>query len=101
MDLTPMLIGGRWHPATTGVTDNVTSPYDGSVVGTVPVAGPDDVEASLSAAEAGAARWRRTPAHERMQILLRAAQLTDERAGEIARTISSEVGKTITEATGE
>jgi acyl-CoA reductase-like NAD-dependent aldehyde dehydrogenase len=102
MDLTPMLIGGQWRPAVgTGQTEEVTSPYDGAVVGTVPVAGPDDVEAALSATEAGAARWRRTPAHERMRILLRAAQLADDRAGEIARTISAEVGKTITEATGE
>ncbi len=101
MDLTPMLVGGSWRSAKTGVSEDVTSPYDGSVVGTVPVAGPDDVEAALAAAEAGAARWRRTPAHERMRILLRAAQLADDRADEIARMISSEVGKTITEATGE
>ena len=102
MDLTPMLIGGQWRPAVgTGKTEDVTSPYDGAIVGTVPVAGPDDVEAALSSAEAGAARWRRTPAHERMRILLRAAQLADERAGEIARTISAEVGKTINEASGE
>ena len=40
MDLTPMLIGGDWRPAVgTGRTENVTSPYDGAVVGTVPVAG--------------------------------------------------------------
>ena len=102
MDLTPMLIGGTWRPAQgTGRTEEVMSPYDGSVVGTVPVAGPQDVEAALSAAERAAARWRRTPAHERMQILLRAAKLADDRAGEIASTISSEAGKTITEATGE
>ena len=102
MDLTPMLIGGQWRPAVgTAKTEDVTSPYDGAIVGTVPVAGPDDVEAALSAAEAGAARWRHTPAHERMRILLRAAQLADERAGEIARTISAEVGKTINEASGE
>ena len=36
-----------------------------------------------------------------MKILLRAAELADERAGDIARTISAEGGKTITEATGE
>src|SRR5438046_2554328 len=101
MDLTSLLIGGTWRPAATRQTENVTSPYDGSVVGTVPVAGKDDVEAALGAAEAGAARWRRTPAHERMRILLWAAQLADERAAEIARTISAEVGKTITEASGE
>jgi acyl-CoA reductase-like NAD-dependent aldehyde dehydrogenase len=102
MDLTPMLIGGEWRPAVgTGQTENVTSPYDGSNVGTVPVAGKDDVEAALAAAEGGALRWRRTPAHARMKILLRAAELADERAADIARLISAEVGKTITEATGE
>jgi acyl-CoA reductase-like NAD-dependent aldehyde dehydrogenase len=79
----------------------VTSPYDGSVVGTVPVAGTDDVEAALRAAEHGAQTWRDTPAHERMRILMRAAELADERAAEIARTISAENGKTITEATTE
>jgi acyl-CoA reductase-like NAD-dependent aldehyde dehydrogenase len=36
-----------------------------------------------------------------MRILMRAAELADERAAEIARTISAENGKTITEATTE
>lgn len=102
MSAMEMLIGGRWQPAMgTRRTEDVTSPYDGSVVGTVPVAGPEDVEAALSAAQHGAATWRRTPAHERMRVLLRAAELADERAAKTARTISAETGKTITEATAE
>ncbi|WP_406464175.1 aldehyde dehydrogenase family protein [Streptomyces sp. NBC_01622] len=97
-----LLIGSRWQAsAGEGRTRDVTSPFDGSTVGTVAVAGPEDVERALAAAERGAAVWRRTPAHERMTILLRAAELADQRAAEIARTISSESGKTITEATGE
>jgi acyl-CoA reductase-like NAD-dependent aldehyde dehydrogenase len=102
MARTEMLIGGRWRPAAgSGQSEEVTSPYDGSVVGTVPVAGVDDVEAALGAAEHGAQTWRHTPAHERMRILLRAAELADRRAAEIARTISAETGKTISEATTE
>ncbi|MEB8336939.1 aldehyde dehydrogenase family protein [Streptomyces endophyticus] len=97
-----LLIGSRWQaPAGRGRTHEVASPFDGSSVGTVALAGLDDVEAALSAAERGAAVWRRTPAHERMRILLRAAELADERAGKVASTISAESGKTITEATGE
>ena len=62
MDGTSMLIGGQWRPAIgTGRTEDVTSPYDGSVVGTVPVGSAHDVEAALAAAEHGAAVWRRTP----------------------------------------
>ncbi|MBO3680070.1 aldehyde dehydrogenase family protein [Streptomyces sp. NEAU-YJ-81] len=97
-----LLIGSQWQAsAGSGRTRDVTSPFDGSTVGTVGVAGPEDVEAALTAAERGARVWRRTPAHERMTILLRAAELADQRAAMIAQTISSESGKTITEATGE
>ncbi|MER5936460.1 aldehyde dehydrogenase family protein [Streptomyces sp. NPDC001928] len=97
-----LLIGSRWQAsAGSGRTRDVTSPFDGKTVGTVAVAGPEDVELALAAAERGAAVWRRTPAHERMTILLRAAELADQRAGKIAQTISAESGKTITEAAGE
>ncbi|MCX5563448.1 aldehyde dehydrogenase family protein [Streptomyces sp. NBC_00038] len=97
-----LLIGSRWQAsAGSGRTRDVTSPFDGKTVGTVAVAGPEDVELALAAAERGAAVWRRTPAHERMTILLRAAELADQRANTIAQTISAESGKTITEATGE
>lgn len=99
---TELLIGSRWQASTgPGLTREVMSPFDGSPVGTVALAGPEDVDVALAAAVRGAAVWRRTPAHERMTILLRAAELADERAGRIARTISAESGKTITEATGE
>jgi acyl-CoA reductase-like NAD-dependent aldehyde dehydrogenase len=96
-----LLIGGQWCGSRSGETEEVRSPYDGSVVDTVPTAGLEDAEAALKAAERGAATWRRTPAHERMRILLRAGELADERTPEIARIISAENGKTITEATTE
>jgi acyl-CoA reductase-like NAD-dependent aldehyde dehydrogenase len=96
-----MLIGGKWAPAASGSTEEITSPFDGTVAGTVPVAGPVDVDAALDAAQDGAAIWRRTPAHERLRILLRAAELADQRAPQIARLISTENGKAITEALGE
>ncbi|MGA3220086.1 MAG: aldehyde dehydrogenase family protein, partial [Acidimicrobiales bacterium] len=96
-----MLIGGRWSKAASGFVEDVISPYDGATVGQVPVAGVADVEAAMAAAQVGAATWRATPAHERMRILMRAADFADERALELARTITSECGKTITEATGE
>jgi glyceraldehyde-3-phosphate dehydrogenase (NADP+) len=94
----PMLIGGQWREASSGAREDITSPFDGAVVGTVPRAGLDDVENAVSAAVSGARIWRRTPAHERVRILMRAAELIDDRADEIARTITAENGKTITEA---
>jgi acyl-CoA reductase-like NAD-dependent aldehyde dehydrogenase len=51
----PMLVGGRWREALSGRTEDITSPFDGTVVGTVPRAGVDDADAAVTAAEAGAA----------------------------------------------
>lgn len=95
-----LLIGGAWRAAGMGV-EEVRSPYDGRVVGLAGVAGPDDVEAALAAAEHGARVWRETPAHERLDVLSRAAALVEERADGIATLLSAENGKTITEARGE
>lgn len=96
-----LLIGGHWVEAVSSRQEDVTSPFDGSVVGSVALAGRPDVDTALSAATEGARIWRRTPAHQRMRILLQAAAFADERAETIAQTISAEAGKTITEARGE
>lgn len=96
-----LLIGGEWREASDGSRAAVRSPYDGSTVGEVAVAGAADVEAAISAADRGAAVWRRTPAHERVAVLQRAADLLDARAEEIAATISAENGKPLGEALGE
>jgi glyceraldehyde-3-phosphate dehydrogenase (NADP+) len=96
-----LLIGGQWSGAQSGREEEVRSPYDGAVVGSVPLAGRADVDAALTVAVAGARVWRSTPGHERMRILLAAATLADERAEAIAQTISAESGKSISEARGE
>ena len=96
-----MIIGGERRAAASGAVDEITSPWDGRVVGTVPRAGPADAEAAVAAAVEGAVWWRRTPAHERLRILLRAADLADERTAAIAELISAENGKSIREATVE
>ncbi|QIK64808.1 aldehyde dehydrogenase family protein [Leucobacter viscericola] len=96
-----MLIGGEWREAAGGSRAEVRSPYDATVVGEVAVATEHDVDAAIAAAERGAATWRRTPAHERVAILSRAADLADQRAHLIAATISAENGKPLAEALGE
>src|SRR5260370_455565 len=83
-----MLIGGRWQPAASGRTEEVTSPFARATLGTAPVADAGDVRAALDRAEAGAVTLRRTPAFERMSILIRAAALTGERARQATAAIS-------------
>ena len=101
MTSSSMLIDGQWVAAATGTTEQVHSPFDGSVVGEVPVAGIQDADLAITAAVSGFEKWRRTPAHERFAILQRAAALADARAHEIATIISNENGKSFTEALGE
>jgi glyceraldehyde-3-phosphate dehydrogenase (NADP+) len=96
-----MLIAGNWRGAANGRTEEVRSPFDGRIIDTVPVATAEDAKAALDRAEIGAQLQRSTPAHARVDILLRAAALADERAEDIAQTISAESGKPISEARGE
>ncbi|MGO3151006.1 MAG: aldehyde dehydrogenase family protein [Galactobacter sp.] len=96
-----MLIGNEWVAASSGETVDVRSPYDSRVVGTVPAAGAQDVEAAIKAAQQGAEEWRRTPAWKRADVLTKAAALADERTEDIARVMSDENGKTLTEARSE
>ena len=56
MVLTEMLIGGRWRPAAGAGREDVTSPHDGSAVGTAPTA--DEVRVALAATrDHGGQRW--------------------------------------------
>ena len=84
-----LLIGGEWIE--TGAWLDVHSPYDGSLVGRVAKGGAAEARRAVDAAERAMAEP--LPAHERAAILDRTARLVDERADEIARTISAEAGK--------
>src|SRR6476659_7871373 len=96
-----LLIGGQWTAAQSGRVQEVTSPFAGAVAGSVPVPGTPDVDAGRPSTVAGAKVWRNTPGHERMRILLKAAELADERAEATAQILSAENGKAIAEARGE
>lgn len=101
MDKGTLLIDGVWTPAASGRTEEVRSPYDGRVVGYAAVADAVDADRAITAAVRGAETWRATPAHARMDVLVRAAARVEERAEQIAQALSAENGKTITEARGE
>lgn len=94
-ELTPALLDGE--DLVTGEVSEVRSPYDGSLVGSVPACSTDDLDRAVAVAlerhRAGA-----PPAHERAAILDRAAQLLGERLDEFARSIASESAKPITTA---
>jgi acyl-CoA reductase-like NAD-dependent aldehyde dehydrogenase len=86
-----LLIDGEWIE--TGEWIDVTSPFDGELVGRVPKAGAIETRRAIDAAEA--AMRDPLPAHERAAILDRIAGLLAERAEDAAQTICAEAGKPI------
>jgi glyceraldehyde-3-phosphate dehydrogenase (NADP+) len=94
-----MYVAGEWRGA--DAEDEVTSPWSGEVLDTVPRASAADVDQALAAAVEGARAMRRLTAHERLTILNRAADLVAAAAEELAGTISREEGKPLAESRGE
>jgi acyl-CoA reductase-like NAD-dependent aldehyde dehydrogenase len=79
----------------------VRSPYDDALVGEVPLARLTDVDRALAAAEKGARAMAALAAHERSEILERAAARIDAEQAELARIITAEQGKHVAEAAAE
>ena len=86
----PLMIDGSW--VTTGEESEVRSPYDGSLVDTVPVASAEDVGRAVGAASAALARDD-FPRPARIEVLERAAAALRDRAEEFARVIAAEAAK--------
>jgi acyl-CoA reductase-like NAD-dependent aldehyde dehydrogenase len=79
----------------------VTSPYDGRVVGAVPLTDAIAGEAVLEVARSGARKARDLSRNARGKILDTAAAVIEQRSEEFARTIVAESGKTIRQARKE
>jgi len=94
-----MYVAGEWQDGS-GETE-VRSPWSGELIDSVPIASDAQVEAALAAAQRGAAQMAALTAWERYQALTRAATLLEERVEEIARTLSLEEGKPLSESLGE
>lgn len=89
-----MLIDGEWVEGQGDLRD-VTNPYDGSVIGAVPLATPAEIDRAIAAADRAFSLTAQMPAHERSEILLRTSALVARDREEIARTIAMEAGKAL------
>ncbi|MEV6011689.1 aldehyde dehydrogenase family protein [Streptomyces sp. NPDC051976] len=80
---------------------DVTSPWDGALVGRVSVPTDAQVEEAVAAAHAVRDAFAATPAHVRAAALDHVSRRLAERAEEIARLITAENGKPVKWARGE
>ncbi|MGC1272588.1 MAG: aldehyde dehydrogenase family protein [Planctomycetaceae bacterium] len=94
-----LFFAGHWTE--TGATVDVTNPFNGATVATVPKASPEHVDRALATLVDGAKSMRAMTAFERCELLRRAVAGMEARKEELAQTISAEEGKPITEGRGE
>ncbi|MFF9866760.1 aldehyde dehydrogenase family protein [Streptomyces sp. NPDC013953] len=99
MTATAFWLAGR--QATGETTFDVTSPWDGRLVGQVSVPTEAQVEEAVAAAHAVVDEFAATPAHVRAAALDHVSKRLAERTEEIAQLISAENGKPIKWARGE
>ncbi|MFI3237429.1 MAG: aldehyde dehydrogenase family protein [Lachnospiraceae bacterium] len=96
-----MVIGGLEKGASDGATIAVVNPATGVVIDTVPSATIEDVNLAVACAKEAQKVWAKVPVSEKVEILMEFLKLVERDKEVLARTLSDETGKPITEARGE
>ena len=95
-------IAGEWVESTSGATFESRNPADVSdVVGRFQAGTPADVAQAVRAADVAGGLWRRTPAPKRGEILYAFGALLAQHKERLARAMTREMGKVLTEARGD
>ncbi len=90
-----MLIGSRWVRDTSAGELAVEHPGDGSVLTSVALAGPAEVDQAVEVAQQAFRRWSGVSPTQRAAVLFRLADLMERHALELATLESLDVGKPI------
>ncbi|SHK24886.1 aldehyde dehydrogenase family protein [Thermocrinis minervae] len=96
MQVKPFLLGGRWVES--NETIDVIYPYTGELIAKVSRATPEHVNEAIELAKEGYKEWSSYTPYEKYKVLMKAAELLQDRAEEFAKSLVLEVGKTIREA---
>lgn len=95
------LVGAEWIDADDRSTKDVNDPATGDIIGTIPNAGRTETRRAIEAAHAAFPAWSAKTAAERADLLMEVHRLIKENGEEIARLLTLEQGKSLTEARGE
>ncbi|HET7303376.1 MAG TPA: CoA-acylating methylmalonate-semialdehyde dehydrogenase [Segeticoccus sp.] len=94
-------INGRESAGTSGRSGPVYDPATGEQSGEVDFASAAEVGAAVQAAKEAAAEWRQASLSKRSAVLFAFRELLHQHADEIAKVITSEHGKVVSDAAGE
>ncbi|HUH41102.1 MAG TPA: NAD-dependent succinate-semialdehyde dehydrogenase, partial [Castellaniella sp.] len=96
-----LYIDGEFLTGGGRLTQDVINPSTLEVLGHLPHAAPEDLQRALHGAQRAFAQWRHSSPMERSSILRRVAQLSRDRADDIAHALTLDQGKPLAEARGE
>jgi malonate-semialdehyde dehydrogenase (acetylating)/methylmalonate-semialdehyde dehydrogenase len=94
-------IGGRPVAGSSGRKGPVFNPAAGRQTGEVGFATPEEVDAAVQAAKAAFVTWREVSLAKRAEIFFRIRELVHDRREEVAKILTSEHGKVLSDAMGE
>ncbi|MFZ9519554.1 MAG: CoA-acylating methylmalonate-semialdehyde dehydrogenase [Silvanigrellaceae bacterium] len=92
------LVGGVWQDSGSLPTRDIMSPYNGQLVGKVPMSSAQEVNQTIVSAHQAWLNWRRTPLRTRSEILMKFRNLVLENMSRLVDSVSVESGKTRIEA---
>ncbi len=101
MDHHRLFLNGKWSDSVAGNTFEDINPATLEPIGNFQKASSDDVNCAVDSAVDAFESWSRTPAPLRGKILFRAARVLEERKEELARLLTVENGKVLSEARGD
>ncbi len=87
-----LFIDGRFVDAASGETLATLNPHDNTPIVEVAMAGREDIDRAVAAAQRAYPAWSRTAAADRGRILLKLADLIEANAEELARLESLDTG---------
>ena len=94
-------IDGQHRAGTSGRSSDVYNPATGQIQAQVDLASAAEVGEAVAAALKASEEWSESSLTQRTQIMFRFRELLAERTDELARVISSEHGKVVSDAAGE
>jgi succinate-semialdehyde dehydrogenase/glutarate-semialdehyde dehydrogenase len=96
-----LFIDGKSADGVSGESFDIVNPATGKVIDSVPKACAADIKLAIDAAVTAQKKWAKTPISERAEALYKFVALVRRDAETLARTLSAENGKPITEARAE
>src|SRR5690242_4555457 len=94
-------VAGKWMAATSSDALDVTNPATNEVLARVPLSSSADLDAAVKAAREAVPKWRGVSTIARARKLFELRERLVARQEDLARSVTTEMGKTLVDARAE